>query len=531
MSDDNYRKRPPSRATRIGLGLSGADASYDEHPGVSSSDKRTTGRGLGTVPPSHLDGNQNDEAFGDYSGEHREHGEGEDRYMDPPSESHGVEREQIVQRLRAETEASAAARSVPNERVARAESLVSATAATGAVTGAQGLFGSTLRAHTGHGRFEAEHGTELQRGRISLRDPAEHGDQAEYNEPGSASRAAPAGLFQGALDHTVRAQPMAAQPVTTRPPPPPAPAGPRAAPEAWRDEVRRMVERAPTKGPGPAPSAPSAHGAAQPQGSGYGGNAGAGPSYGGNPGAGQSYGGNAGAGQGYGGGPSAPPGSGGPGLPGTGKPSLRLKLDAGAVAVAESYRAPKSVLPKLIAWLLILGLIGGGLAVFAETQGGVAAVIKRLSGGKPTLTTQETAPPAQAPTAQPGVATQQPTAAATAEPQAAPPTAAPAAAPPVQPAAAKPAEPAAAPKEAAPVAQPQAPKAAEPKPAAAPAAKPAAPAAKAPPRQVRPQQQPVVKVRPIESGSSQPSSAPPSPDGLDIPYVPMPDAPPEPEAR
>jgi hypothetical protein len=451
MSDDNYRKPSSPRSTQIGLGLIGTDGSYDRRPNETLSGR--------SAPFEQR--------------EYRSLTDSDDRYMDPPSETDGVERDELVRRLNEES--AAHARPVaPSYRPVQ--------------TPGQGLFGSTLRAHTSQPRVAPER--EAQRYSLSQ----------ESIESGDAGNV---GLFQGALDHTLQAQPVAA---ATRPPPPPAPTGRGAAPEAWRDEVRRMVERAPTNRPGPtAPSAPSAPGPQQPTGP-------SGPS-----------------GLGGFGGPTGPSG---PGIPGSSKPSLRLKLDADAVE--ESYRAPKSGLPKLMVWLVILGLIGAGFAYFAQSQGGVAALIKRFGTAQPTLITQDPQPPSaaapSAPTVDPNAAVQQPPAAASpgAAPTQPPPTAAPSAPQPASataPAAppqtaAKPAEPAAVAKP-----QPEAPKAAE-QPAAKPAAaKPVAPK----PRPVRPQQ-PVVKVRPIESAPSAPdTTAPPTPDHPDIPYVPMPGDPPAPD--
>ena len=452
MSDDNYRKPSSPRATRVGLGLSGTDASYDRRPNEALPGRATSGRNYGGLADS------------------------DDRYMDPPSETHGVQQDELVRQLNEDTEARA--------RVA-----------TPSHTPGQGLFGSTLRAHTaGPARVDLDH--EARRYTRQQPDDPYLRDTVEAGDAGSV------GLFQGALDHTVRAQPIAAQAaVTTRPPP--APIGVRAAPEAWRDEVRRMVERAPSKGPGPAvPSAPSSQ---QPGGFG---------------------------------GPSAPGGTGGPGVPGSFKPSLRLKLDADVIE-ESAYRAPKSGLPKLLVWLVVLGLIGGGFWYFAESQGGVAGLIKRFNGSQPTLTTQDPQPPGaaapSAPTVDPSAAqpTAAPTAAAPSQPTAATPAPAAAAQPtaPTQPSAApqaatKPDEPAVTPPPA------EQPKAEAPK-AAAPAAKPTPaapkPAAPKPARPVR-TQQPVVKVRPIEAAPSAPeTTAPPTPDHPDIPYVPMPGDPPAPD--
>jgi len=454
MSDDNYRKPSSPRATRVGLGLSGTEASFDRRPNETLAGRATSGRNYGGLADS------------------------EDRYMDPPSETHGVERDEVVRQLSDDTDARA--------RVA-----------TPSHTPGQGLFGSTLRAHTtGHPRIdldaEARHYTRQQD------DDRDQRDEHESEPAGGA------GLFQGALDNTVRAQPVAAQAAaTTRPPP--APVAGRVAPEAWRDEVRRMVERAPSKGPGPSapslPSAPSAPSSQLPGGLG---------------------------------GPSAPGGAGGPGIPGSFKPSLRLKLDADA-AEEVVYRAPKSALPKVLIWLVILGLVGGGLVLFADPKG-IAGLLKRFSAPEPTLTTQDPQPPAaaapSAPTVDPSAAQQPPAAApstpATPTQPAAAATAPAASTAPAQPSAA--AQPAAQPTTTPPaVAQPkaEAPKAAEP--AAKPAAPVAKPAAPKPARPVRPQQ-PVVKVRPIESAPSSPeTSAPPTPDHPDIPYVPMPGDPPAPD--
>jgi hypothetical protein len=445
MSDDNYRKPSSPRATRIGLGLSATDASYRANSGLAEVESDT-------------------------------------RYMDPPSETHGVEREEIVRRLREDTEASSAR----------------------AATGHHGLFSSTLRAQT------------VQRAPVNADDDVE--PPAETGDPG---------LFRTALDNTVRAQPVAAQPISTRPPPPPAPSR---APEAWRDEVRRMVERAPSKGPTSSPAGTSNPSSQSPGGMG-----------------------------GYGG-PNAPGGSSLPPVPAN-KPSLRLKLDADA-AEESAYRAPKSALPKVLMWLVILGAIGGGFWLYAESRGGVDALLQQLQGTQPVVVTPAAGPAAAPVAADPAVAPQQPPAAA------APAAAAPAVAAPAAPAVAAPAQPqqpaasaqpstnTPAPRAAAPSgnaspttvtaapsgtpapstpkAQPQsaaAPppeKTGEPAPVAAP--KPAAP--KAPARQVRPQQ-PVVKVRPIESA---PGTSEPAPSGaaepLDIPYVPLPGDPPAPdEAR
>lgn len=435
MSDDNYRKPSSPRATRIGLGLTGTDASYGANSGLAEVESDT-------------------------------------RYMEPPSETHGVEREEMVRRLRDDTEASAAR----------------------AATGNHGLFGSTLRAHT------------VQRAPLSANDDMQ--PQADEGDPG---------LFQVALDNTVRAQPVAAPPISTRPPPP---AAPSRAPEAWRDEVRRMVERAPSKGP---TSSPTGTPSQSPGGLG-----------------------------GYGG-PNTPGGSSLPPAPAH-KPSLRLKLDADA-AEESAYRAPKSALPKVMMWLVILGMLGGGFWLYAESRGGVAALIQEAQGGQPTLTAPA-AEPATAPTApvaaDPGVAPQQPSAAAapaavptqapaqqpaaTAQPSAAP-VQRPSPAPTTRPAApsgtaaanstAAPSTPKAQPSATAPTPAAEAPeKNAEP----APAASPKAAALKAPPRQVRPQQ-PVVKVRPIESApsASEPAAAPGAAEPLDIPYVPLPGDPPAPD--
>ncbi|HET8937014.1 MAG TPA: hypothetical protein VFN67_26405 [Polyangiales bacterium] len=436
MSDDNYRKPSSPRATRIGLGLVGTDAPYRANSGLAEVESDT-------------------------------------RYMEPPSETHGVERDELVRRLREDTEASAARGG----------------------TGHHGLFGSTLRAHTVERAPSSgyAHEEDMQ-------------PQAEAGDPG---------LFRAALDNTVRAQPVAAQQISTRPPPPPAPSR---APEAWRDEVRRMVERAPSKGPTSSHAGPPSQ----------------------SPG-----------GMGGFGGPNTPGGSSLPPAP-THKPSLRLKLDAD-VAEEQVYRAPKSALPKLLLWLVILGMLGGGFWLYAESRGGVAALIQQLQGGQPTVTPQTPTPalvtvdPAAAPQQPPAAAA--PTAAAVpAQPSGAPPTTPRAAAPSGTPAApsntpAAPSSATAAPSGTA--AAPSAPKAqapsppkaqppsnqeqtAEPAPAAAP--KPAAP--KAPPRQVRPQQ-PVVKVRPIESApSTAEPAAPGAAEPLDIPYVPLPGDPPAPdEAR
>jgi hypothetical protein len=453
MSDDNYRKPSSPRSTQAGLGLISTDGSYDRRPNETLSGRGATGRNYGSLADS------------------------DDRYMDPPSETHGDERDELVRRLNEDAAARARTAAAPSYRPVQ--------------TPAQGLFGSTLRAHTaGHARFEP------------AREAQRYTRQQPDAAPGEPYNGGNVGLFQGALDHTLQAPPVAAQAAAaTRPQPPPV-GGRAAAPEAWRDEVRRMVERAPTNRPAPpAPSVPSPQQPSGPSGLG-----------------------------GFGG----PGGPSGPSVPGSSKPSLRLKLDADAVE--ESYRAPKSGLPKLLVWLAFLGLIGGGFAYFAQSQGGVAALIKRFSTAQPTLTTQDPQPPAAAastaPTVDPNAPMQQPPAAAVpaAEATQAPPQAAAPAA--VQPASAAPAPaaPQAAAKPAeAPAAVPKppadSPKAAEPQ-AAKPAPKPAAPK---PARPVRPQQ-PVVKVRPIESAPSAPeTTAPPTPDHPDIPYVPMPGDPPAPD--
>ena len=267
---------------------------------------------------------------------------------------------------------------------------------------------------------------------------------------------------------------------------------PNQAPDAWRDDVRRMAERGPAQRPKVMP------------------------------------------------GPTA---------------SLRLKLE-GDISEEQPYRAPKSALPGLLLWLLILGGLGAGAYFYAESQGGVTAVIERLRGARgPALAPGSTAPGAVP--AAPPTAAQQPAAAPQVEPSAAQPQQ-PAAAPAQAPAAAAPGDPAAAPPTAAPTAPTaptaddgarsladpdppqdtpsQAPAAAPPAAANSPAtptkaATPSKPKAQSKPKaSAKPvrRSEPVVKVRPLEGSSpSSPSAAPPAPP--DMPYVPVPADPPAPD--
>jgi hypothetical protein len=508
MGDENYRKPTSPRATRVGLGLSGVDR--PDAPLTGTDRRGAAGRtvtGVGSSVPAV------------YS-EHPEHDhDAEDRYMDPPSETYGVEREEIVRRLREDTEASAARAS--------------------ASPSGQGLFGTTLRAHT-----EAHAPT--------VRPPGYN--PSDFVDEGSHSGNVEQGLLAAALDHTQRAQPVAApepayEPAFAAPTPlrsmsaqpldAPAYAPPRSAPpeparapgsgsrapESWRDEVRRMVERGPMKNPPPAPPGPSAPSGSGGHGQGGGGSYGGGGGYGG-PGGG-------GGGPG-GGGPTVP---GGPSL--QHKPSLRLQLDANNLE--DVYRTPKSVIPKLLFWLVILIVVGGATAYVVGND----SLMGRSEPVAPTLEPAAATPEATAPGAQPPAATAPATtapvqAAPAANPSAAPAAAHPSAAAPTQPTAATPAA------TAAPAATPTQPAAADTaQPAAAEqvpekkleppvAAKPAAPKApvapKAPPRVVH-RQEPVVKVRPIDA----PTSSAPAERGAaepvdEPPYVPIPGDPPSPGA-
>jgi hypothetical protein len=271
--------------------------------------------------------------------------------------------------------------------------------------------------------------------------------------------------------------------------------GPAQAPEAWRNDVKRMAQRGGTNvsvRPGPTSSTP----------------------------------------------------------PGPG--SLRLKLDAAADDEDHYRGVPKSRVGAVLAWLVILCGIGAGAAYWFDAEGGVSAVVARvqavLQGKSAQPAVVQQPPSATAPAAAAGAAAQPPSAAtaqqrpsgatqpgATAQPSAA-------SAPEAKTSAARAAQDeqareladpssAGAPKaqEAKPDAKVKQPKAAapakpekveKPKHAAAPKpAKPAKPAAR---------REPIIKVKPMSSAAPPPSSGPPAP--LDVPYVPaIPDPPAPPD--
>ena len=260
------------------------------------------------------------------------------------------------------------------------------------------------------------------------------------------------------------------------------------APEAWRNDVKRMAQRGATSvsgRPGPTASAP------------------------------------------------------GPG-------SLRLKLDATADDEDHYRGVPKSRIGAVLVWLLILGGIGAGAAYWFDSEGGVNAVVARVQAALQGKSTQPTPPltPATpavtepaAQSAAPGAGAQPPSAAAAPQPPSAASS---------QPSAAnapeaKPShpqtEPIAQDKQARELADPSSaepPKAEEPKPSANDKPKPAAPekAEKPKPaatpkvaaRPVAPRHEPIIKVKPMGSAGPAPSSG--APDPLDVPYVPaVPDPP------
>jgi hypothetical protein len=421
MSDDNHTKQPSPRGTRLGLGLSGSDASLDTHaltparvdqadqtrPAVAAGAHRRAGPAR-TVVGVPLGQSGSDKHFDDV--------ESDTRYMEPPSETHSLPREQ------------------PEP---------------------EGLLSSTL-------------------------DPYQSPARDELPRTGRD-----AGLFGATLNHSMAPESQRAQAAATL-------GASARAPEAWRDEVRRMVDRAPPKSPAP-------------------------------------------------------------NAPGT-KPSLRLKLESDPVE--DSYRPPKSVLPKLLMLLAIVAALGGGAAVYMSSHpgpdghSGISALIERFTGdAKPALAP---APNAVGQPETPGV--QPPPSAAAPNP----PTDTPAPtlqAKPGTPSADSPVSPqpaTAAPQRALDLADPEPPTAAAPAsqqaqaqpPAAAAAIQPSPKAALSAPKQkpkaaaaaahstARPparHQEPVVKVRAIDAPNANAASSAEPPDPTGVPYVPVPYDPPAPD--
>jgi hypothetical protein len=236
------------------------------------------------------------------------------------------------------------------------------------------------------------------------------------------------------------------------------------APEAWRNDVRRMADRGTTQAP-PRPTA-------------------------------------------------------------VGNASLRLKLDS-AEPDDPYHGVPKSRLPSVLLWLFALAGLGGAAAYWVDEQGGLVAARTRLEGlvsghpiAPPTIT-PAAAPSAEAPPTAAEPTTPPPTAA---EPTTPPPTAAQAES--AAQALADPEPPTAAPAKPEPVqaeAKPKPPSEEKPKPVRA--SKPAAPT---PPAHKVVRHQPVITVKPIGSSATPPSSAPPEPAGTPyVPNIPEPPAPDE----
>jgi len=235
------------------------------------------------------------------------------------------------------------------------------------------------------------------------------------------------------------------------------------------------------------------------------------------------------------------------------KASLRLKLDLGATDEIHYKGVPKSPLPKVLFWLLVVGGAAGGGAYYVSEHGGIDSVVSRLRGTgtgttpAPTLTTSTptgpatpNAPPSSTAPAGDDAPAAQPAGTAATTPAQAPaqPAAAPQAAPPSAPAApsaapAAPSAPAAvADKPSGDAAKPAQPTAAKPareraKPAAA-AAKPKASKASSPAYVAPRSQDSVLTVRPLGSGPDLPI-APPDPSGASsVPMLPADPPPPEP---
>jgi hypothetical protein len=223
--------------------------------------------------------------------------------------------------------------------------------------------------------------------------------------------------------------------------------------------------------------------------------------------------------------------------------SLRLKLDVQGDE-EEHYRGvPKSKLPGVLLWLIVLGLLIGGGAYYAEGHGGVGAIASRLhlfSEDEPEETPDDAAPPAAAaPSAAAAPTAAAPSAAdpaGQAPPSAASPKAVvPAANPPAQQpnGLATPTE-----ENARQLADPDPPgEQVGTKPVTKPAAstKPAAakpPAKKPAPHASRPavRHDPIVKVRDLEGAPAAPSSSAP-PEPPDMPYAPPYDPPAPDEPR
>ena len=445
MSDDHSRDR--SKATQAGP-LAGAGKPARRGPAARTMQglpvmdpaqaQRIARAGISGRPPVTSPAAPPSSAPAPAATEHEKDRDSDTRYMEPPSEALGrAQTEAVLQVPQPVVRAPSASPPVPP-----------APLSPSAAERGPGLLGSTL-----------------------------HRAGRTHEPPVQAHAPAGPGLFSTSLsnmhDHEA--------------PKPNAPRGPltnNQAPEAWRDDVRRVAERS------PAPPRPKV----QP-------------------------------------GPTA---------------SLRLKLDGDAYE-EQPYRAPKSALPSVLLWLLVLGLAGGAAAYYVQGHGGVNAVIGRLRGlmqGTPT----------SAPAAAPAAEATQPTAPAappTAADQAQPPAAA---AQPQQPAAAaappaeQPAQPPAA--AAAPVAPPTAAGAEEarqlahpdPPAAEAPTAPAKAPATAAPAKKAeskpRPEpkpkaplrrQAPIVKVRPLDNTSTPPGNLDTPPTPPDMPYVPVPADPPAPD--
>jgi hypothetical protein len=202
-----------------------------------------------------------------------------------------------------------------------------------------------------------------------------------------------------------------------------------------------------------------------------------------------------------------------------GNASLRLKLDS--AEPDDHYRGvPKSSLPSVLLWLFLLAGAAAAAAYWVDAQGGLVAARTRLESlvsGHPVPAPTVAAPtPPTAETSPSAPATPPPSAAPTATTTTTPPTAA---ATPTQAqgenaaqALADPEPPTAAPSKPEPAHAEAKPKPEEkPKPAAA---KPAAPA---PPRRVV-RHEPVLTVKPMGSSAAPPSNAPPEPAGT--PFVP-----------
>jgi len=65
----------------------------------------------------------------------------------------------------------------------------------------------------------------------------------------------------------------------------------------------------------------------------------------------------------------------------TSTPGLRLKLDPDSEDDRHPNGVPKSRLPGVLMWLLLLAAVGGGGAYWVDGQGGVDAVVARFRGG------------------------------------------------------------------------------------------------------------------------------------------------------